>query len=511
MIERTVADPNTVVEFASDFLASANRIKMRTDPAYAFWAITGQQPYDYQADYLRDNHRMNVVVKSRQTGFTMVAAFKKFWLAWTGKGSSDSEIIISVSKRASDTVMRYIKGYFRGVNIDEKTAEVWNADQITLDNGISIFSLPQAPSSIRSLHGNVLMDEAAFYERSKEIKEAVLPFMSRGYNLDVISTPRGMDDFFFQSFWQNPEFHKWEVPWHACPDLTEENLRPIWAAMDEESIQQEYHCQFVDEATAYFPYSLIMGCVDSDLDWGDTTTKRLHSTGVDIGRVKDATEVIGFDVNAAVRLMKTMKNVKFNEQKAFLRSVIPHSGVTAIDRTGIGMMLAEEMEEEFGHIVQGQWFTQDSKEAWATFTRVMMEKGVDYDGRRLKLRIPNDRDLINQIHSMKRKPTATGIRFDVEKNDKHHGDKFWALALGLYAGFAPATDRMGVLDNEQLNQALEGGRMDDDNSDVNEWADNLRAQRKAKAKRIAQREKEFGVRNADKERKEEVSSDFAEW
>ena len=45
--------------------------------------------------------------------------------------------------------------------------------------------------------------------------------------------------------------------------------------------------------------------------------------------------------------------------------------------------------------------------------------------------LPLDRDLAYQIHSIRRLKTASGTKnkYDTEGNEKHHADKFWALAL----------------------------------------------------------------------------------
>ena len=51
-----------------------------------------------------------------------------------------------------------------------------------------------------------------------------------------------------------------------------------------------------------------------------------------------------------------------------------------------------------------------------------------------KTPLPVARELLQQIHSVKRKPTATGLVFDTERNEEHHADRFWAWALALYGG-----------------------------------------------------------------------------
>ncbi len=50
------------------------------------------------------------------------------------------------------------------------------------------------------------------------------------------------------------------------------------------------------------------------------------------------------------------------------------------------------------------------------------------------VRHPTDRDLIAQVHSVKKSATEGGYsRFDTDRNEKHHGDALWALALAVRA------------------------------------------------------------------------------
>ena len=49
-------------------------------------------------------------------------------------------------------------------------------------------------------------------------------------------------------------------------------------------------------------------------------------------------------------------------------------------------------------------------------------------------RLPADRDLQGQIHSIRKITTAAKhSRFDTGANEKHHADKYWAFALAEYA------------------------------------------------------------------------------
>ena len=98
----------------------------------------------------------------------------------------------------------------------------------------------------------------------------------------------------------------------------------------------------------------------------------------------------------------------------------------AVDRHGIGMNLAENLRTEFGSRVEGIALIGQIKEMLAVDLKIAFENE--------QVALPRDRDLTSQIHSIKKTPTEAGYaRFDTEKNERHHADKFWALALAVHA------------------------------------------------------------------------------
>jgi phage FluMu gp28-like protein len=72
-------------------------------------------------------------------------------------------------------------------------------------------------------------------------------------------------------------------------------------------------------------------------------------------------------------------------------------------------------------------FTGASKEQMAIHLRQKFEdKGV---------RIPAQSAIRNDLHSVKKIVTAANnIRYDADRNEAGHADRFWALALALHAG-----------------------------------------------------------------------------
>jgi hypothetical protein len=93
----------------------------------------------------------------------------------------------------------------------------------------------------------------------------------------------------------------------------------------------------------------------------------------------------------------------------------------SIDRTGIGMNLAENLASEFPQVIPEN-FTNDSKERWATDFKILLQRRA--------ILLPRHRDIVAQVHSIKRRVMASGkVSFDAEKTKNGHADKFWAIAL----------------------------------------------------------------------------------
>ena len=98
-----------------------------------------------------------------------------------------------------------------------------------------------------------------------------------------------------------------------------------------------------------------------------------------------------------------------------------------IDQTGLGRNLAENVVKLWQYKTAGVNFTQAGKQMWASD----LKKGIQT----LAVRIPMERDLAYQLHSVKRVVRGTTLTFDVEQDSKEkgHGDMFWALALAVAA------------------------------------------------------------------------------
>jgi hypothetical protein len=198
-----------------------------------------------------------------------------------------------------------------------------------------------------------------------------------------------------------------------------------------EDFQQELETLFVDESYSFYPYELILPCTSDDIVVvEDPAAVRAPVgrivAGFDVGRTRDRSELAVFeqvDERFTCRLMRSFVNVPFAEQEAQLRYLLGALPVArlSIDRNGIGMNLAENLSRDFPQVVPEN-FTNDTKERWATDFKILLQ--------RRDVTLARDRELVGQIHSIKRRVLASGkLSFDAERTNRGHADKFWAVAL----------------------------------------------------------------------------------
>jgi phage FluMu gp28-like protein len=111
----------------------------------------------------------------------------------------------------------------------------------------------------------------------------------------------------------------------------------------------------------------------------------------------------------------------------------------AVDKTGVGSQFAARLTNRFGGRVDEVDFNITTKEEMATGMKLGLQR------KRLRPRA-DDTDTRREVLSMKREITPMGnVRFDIERSQKSHGDKAWAMALAFRAtGTATRTTRKAV-------------------------------------------------------------------
>jgi phage FluMu gp28-like protein len=453
------------------------------------WVICSQRLKDlnllpYQWEAINSGVRFTWNCWARQTGKSFTFALRR--LA-RGLMRGRDQIILSAGERQSREVMEKLRRHCEAMRLGAaELRETWflagarfKQLEITLPGGVRVIGLPANPLTARGYSGDVFLDEFAMHRDDEAIWNAMFPTLLReGGELDVASTPRGCRNVFHR-LRGNEEFS------HSTLTLEEaigQGLAADAEAMrrgigDEIAWRQEFCCEFLDEATSFIPYELIRSVQDAALatavDWKAISRERADIfAGVDIGRVRDVTCVWLWELvphvaagvpaghtcgdgyflhspsgtetgrykgtastagryNGDVLMTRgvvVLEGATFREQEARIVEILEQRNVRicCVDATGLGMQLAEGLVERFGdHRVESIMFTAALKNEMAGRLRVRAERG--------QLRIPVDDRIERDWHSISRVCDGGVVRYEADRSNGGHGDRFWAAALAAHA------------------------------------------------------------------------------
>lgn len=459
--------------------------------------VPGARWEHFQIEHLNDDSTFRIENKSRQIAFSWTCAAEAIAEAIL---EGQSTVFGSINLEEAKQKIRYARAVlenlrhvpFRMPKLIKDTEQV-----LGFDNGARIVSHPaKAP---RGMPGyTVVLDEFAHVQHDREVYVGAVPVLSKGGRMRIGSSPFGASGVFWELYAQRidpyPEYRRKLTPWWEaqafCKNVREarrlapgmptrhrldlfgtDAIKAIYGSLPEENFRQEYECAFVDEVSAWITYEeikanqtladgecLLVEGVDAALDAINELQHRILTgqiegvlgCGVDVGRTRNATEIFFVGITTVgsypLRLAITLKDCDWDGQTSVLTYALSHLPLVAmlIDRNGIGNNLAEAMERRFPSKAMGVQFTNASKTLWATDLKMLMQQ------RRVPL--PVDRDIAYQIHSLKRKVTAAkNLVFDTDKNEKHHADKTWSLALALVAATAvlPQPDEVFTIEDDE--------------------------------------------------------------
>lgn len=440
----------------------------------------------WQGIYMKSEDDFLIANKSRRIGWSYITAIKGLVSALDPAVSGYTKQYVSYSLEDATEKIRVAAEFYDSMPEMIKPKKLISRTRTHLEfsdrNGRSIsrlISLPCRPP--RGKGGSISLDEYAFHQKDDEIYTAAIAVTSRGGSIEIGSTPFGNKGRFYEIMIdegrQYSDYKRYNIPWWMSPALctdvetavidknltTEQRvkkygtdkLQSIMRSMPVEDFQQEYECLYRDEKAAFITFEMIKACTPlggSDNSEEDTIEiipfrdldsfslaydPAIHGNlyaGYDVGRTNDASEliIIGYDRGTKLRTvwgLITRKKTGFDEQEDLLCQLLTKLPVhrLCIDATGLGMDLAERMTRKYPRKVEGCTFSNEFKEdisnaMWIGFNR-------------LEFRLPADKQLATQIHSIKKIVTSgKHARFDCDRNGKNgHGDKYWAMALANHA------------------------------------------------------------------------------
>ena len=422
--------------------------------------------YDYQKEWIQDDSRFLVGLWARQTGKSFASAAKIVLncrrypqTAWFAISSGERQVKdfmhkVKAHAKVTGEFLRFYKARYKYKD-ESGQQDIYQVLSALFDNGSRIIALPANPDTTRGYTGNVYFDEFSTIKNSREMWAAVFPIISRGqFKLMITFTPKGKLNMAYD-VWNNKMFtrHKtdiYEAVAQGCPH----DIELLKQAIDDPELwAQEYELEFLDEATAFIPYDLIISAQASGA--GNKYTSKQSGSfyiGMDIGRRKHLSVIWILEIIGDVywtREVKVMHKMSFSEQSIHLANAIARYRPVrvCIDQSGMGEKFVEDAKIEHGDFkVEGVLFSAPSKNDMANQTRSLFEDK--------RIRIPVDKDIRDDIHSVKKTVTIAGnFRFDVEHSEKHHADRFWALALAVHASgrVKPAVS----IGSEQIKRELE--------------------------------------------------------
>jgi phage FluMu gp28-like protein len=439
----------------------------------------------FQVAHLNCDSLFRLENKSRQIAWSWIIAAEAVAEAILDTRSS---IFVSINKEEAKEKIRYAKAVFEnleGIQLPKLKAD--NQFDLEFDNGARLISHSSRPPRGKP-RMNIYLDEFAHVQHDRAIYRAAVPVVTKGGRVRIGSSPMGASGVFWeidtQAIKAYPGYARRCTPWWDieafCLNVSEarklaprmltaervemfgrERIQAIYANVLLEDFQQEYEATYVDEATAWITWDEItanqgdlhylcaigagkakelsrVNQAISDLrQWvAEKKVETVFSGGMDIGRTKNTSELylVGESTTQSypLRLALTMDNVEFDDQLSVVMDVMTTLPVKKllIDKMGLGMNIAENAAKKFPSKVEGVDFTNASKQLWAGNTKMVMQQR--------KAPIPVDRDLAYQIHSIKKLVTPSkNVVFDTARNEKHHADKFWALALAHSAALEP--------------------------------------------------------------------------
>ena len=381
-------------------------------------------PYPYQLRLLQTRQRFVVVNKARRTGISTAIAYKALLVALAGK----TALLTSPSERQSYNLMSMIEAFLR--SIPNKFLPLLIEDSKSIkrfEGGGTIHSLPNSASQIRGFQGDfVVMDEAAHFLNGtdEEVYEAILPSITLGGSLMVVSTPFGDQNLFYKRWTEKNDYEKILVNWHDCPPLASQ-IEAVKREYDELSFDQEFNNQFRGEVESEFPRKLVEACVDANLEYevnasGDTA-------GFDVGRRRDLSAVVTVRRQGDIRIVvekHVWAGVPFEEQQARALEIAKRVGVFRIDQGGMGEAPSEWLRARSANVVPVLFNDQLKTEMFLNLKRLFEQRLI---------RIPLDVRLMQSLSMIRRYYRLGRVIIDAERTDElGHADEATALALACH-------------------------------------------------------------------------------
>jgi hypothetical protein len=251
-------------------------IKCGKEPVYFFnryvkiqHPTRGTIPFDtfsFQDDCVNsfNDHRFNIILKSRQLGMSTLVAAYAVWLVLFQKDKN--VLIIATKLSVAQNFIKKVKTVLRNMPKWLILPEVVsnNKQLIEFSHGSSIKAIPTSDDAGRSEALSLLIvDEAAFVKNFDELWMGLYPTISTGGRVILLSTPNGVGGQYHKLYVGaesgSNEFNPIKIPWDAHPERDNEWFKATTANLSKRQVSQEYLCDFATSGETFL--------TGEDIDW----------------------------------------------------------------------------------------------------------------------------------------------------------------------------------------------------------------------------------------------------
>lgn len=386
--------------------------------------------YPYQQNWILDPVRFALLVKSRQIGASHSYAAWALLRALVGQLTT----VISVGQREADEIIEKAGRHAAAL---ERLGSTWakgkpTTDELKLATGGRILSLP-ATSGGRSYSGNVILDEAAYYQHPEKVWDGAGGVVMHGFAMRVLSTPNGVGNLFHELVTDEKAHEGYRMHAVTLDQARAEGLRvdeaECWkmARGDPRVFDQLFRCKFLDGDAQYIPSDLISAALYEGPSQGEVYG------GLDIGRTADLTALVLVYMDKARVRWEFLTECRKRTSQTDLDELVELAAAKGcrrlcVDATGMGAFPAEQMKRfERRMQVEPVVFSLSVKEDLATS---LYQAIAQLTGRIRKANAA----LRDDLCAIRRIVTSAGnVRYDAPHTDKGHADRAWAYALALHA------------------------------------------------------------------------------
>ena len=242
--------------------ASRKPIVLGDAPDVVAWAeaAAGIQLDAWQRDIIANSHKRKLLLCSRQTGKSEIAALAGAYKALFSAHASVA--VISPTLRQSRNLFERIESAI--LNTDPCPRIIRHTStMIRLAHGGTVRALPgDAPDKVRGLTAtDIVIDEAAFVREA--VLMVVLPMLATTDGaMTMLSTPSGPQGPFYDAWHTSEGWLKTKVLATNCPRISAEFLADARRKLGEMAYRQEYNCEFIQASSTFFSAELIRQAFD---------------------------------------------------------------------------------------------------------------------------------------------------------------------------------------------------------------------------------------------------------